>query len=88
MTFSIVGGGEDHLRRHPWEGAKRELLADSGSVLAELRPHERRGLKRFAETQTHDFRDHFAKPLPWEWNLRHLTDLTFPITHPQVTDGS
>jgi hypothetical protein len=96
MTFSIVGGndigedGSDNFRRWERDHAKRELLAppDGGSGLAELRPHERRGLKRFAEVQTQDFRDHFVKPLPWEWNLRHLTDLTFPITLPQVTDGS
>jgi hypothetical protein len=96
MTFSIVGGndigedGSDNFRRWERDHAKRELLAppDGGSGLAELRPHERRWLKRFAEVQTQDFRDHFVKPLPWEWNLRHLTDLTFPITLPQVNDGS
>jgi hypothetical protein len=47
----------------------------------ELRPYERRGLKRSADHQPSEFfREQVAKPLPWEWDLRYLTAHSFPIT--------
>lgn len=47
----------------------------------ELRPFERRGLKRSADHQPREFfREQVAKPLPWEWDLRRLTSHSFPIT--------